>query len=157
MTLKLGYTADPVNKLEKTITWPSGMELTGNIKSDCSMIDPVIDVEIGTSTNLSGYNYTYISEFGRYYFIRNIEVISGTIFRIHMHVDVLHTNSTALKACDCIVANNENRFNMYLPDSNYKAYQDDKILINRFPGGFNRNNARFVLTAFCDVSASGPI
>lgn len=155
MTIKLGYTDDPLNKLDKAVTWPNGMDLTGNLKEDCDILDPVVEIE--TSNNLSGYNYAQIEVFGRYYFIRNIINRGATLWRLIMHVDVLNSYSAALKACQCIAANSASRFNMYLPDSNYKSYQDDKILVNRFPFGFDRTHARFVLTAFCDVSSAGPI
>ena len=154
MTLNLGIIDDPLNQMIKSPTWPEGLSLSGNLKDDCDIVDPVIEIE--TTSNISNINYAYIPDFGRYYFA-HVENIGAKFWRITMHCDVLHTFATQIKACDCIVAMNENRFNMYLPDSNYKAYQNNKILINRFPGGFNLNNARFILTAFCETSASGPI
>lgn len=150
MKIKLGKTGDPLNKLEKTITWPEGMELTGNLKEDTDIMDPVIEIE--TVTDITGYNYAYIEVFGRYYFIRSIEITGANLRRISMHVDVLQTYSSFLKQCPVIVANSYNRFNMYLPDANYKCYQNDKILINSFPGGFDLTHARFILTAFCDTA-----
>lgn len=154
MTLNLGMTGDPLHKLTKTITWPEGASLTGNLKDTCDVIDPVIEVE--SDTNISGYNYAYIPEFGRYYYIKSIEVTGAKLWRISMHVDVLQTYGAALLDCQVIAANSYNRFNMYLPDANYKCYQNDHVLINRFPSGFDLTHARFVLTAFCDVSSAGP-
>lgn len=154
MTIQLGYIEDPLNQVVKNPTWPDGFTLTGNLREDCDVVDPVIEIE--TESNISNFNYAYIPDFGRYYFMRP-ENTGAKFWRLNMHTDVLNSWPTQLKACECIVAINENRFNMYLPDSNYKAYQNDKILINRFPGGFNLNNARFILTAFCETSASGPV
>lgn len=155
MTLNLGTTGDPINKLIKNVTWPEGFGLTGNLKDDCDICDPVIEVE--STSNLSAFNYAHIPDFNRYYFINKIENTGAKFWRLTLHVDVLHTYHTALLNCEVIAANSYNRFNMYLPDANYKAYQDDKILINKFPSGFDRSHARFVLTAFCDVSSAGPI
>lgn len=155
MTLSIGTTGDPLHKLVKSIDFPEGLTLSGNLKDDCDICDPVIEIE--TTTNLSGYNYAHIPEFGRYYYINKIENIGAKFWRLTMHVDVLHTYHTQLLNCECIAANSYNRFNMYLPDANYKAYQNDKILVNKFPSGFDRTHARFVLTAFCDVSSAGPI
>lgn len=150
MTLKLGKTGDPLNKLVKDVTYPEGLELTGNLREDCDVVDPIIEVE--STTNLSDLNYAYISEFGRYYHINKIEVTGAKFWRLTMHCDVLHTYASAIKSSPCIVAMSYNRFNMYLPDSNYKAYQNDKILINKFPNGFDLTQAQFVLTAFCDTT-----
>lgn len=154
MTIKLGIIDAALNTMVKSPTWPEGLELTGNLKDDCDIVDPVIEIE--STSNISNINYAYISDFGRYYFVR-VENTGARFWRLTMHCDVLNTWAAQIKTCPCIVAMNENRFNMYLPDSNYKAYQNDKILINRFPGGFNLNNARFILTAFCETSASGPV
>ena len=155
MTLNIGTTGDPLHKLNKNITFPEGLSLSGDLKEDCDICDPVIEIE--TTANLSGYNYAYIPEFSRYYYINKIENTGAKFWRLSMHVDVLYTYRTQLLNCECIAANSFNRFNMYLPDSNYKAYQNDHILINKFPSGFDRTHARFVLTAFCDVSSAGPI
>lgn len=150
MNLNLGKTGDPLNKVVKNITFPEGYSFTGNLREDCDVVDPVIEIE--TTSNLSGFNYAYIPEFGRYYHINKLEVTGAKFWRLTLHCDVLHTYASGIKSSPCIVAMSNNRFNMYLPDSNYKAYQDDIILINRFPNGFNLNDAQFVLTAFCETT-----
>ena len=155
MILKLGQTTDPLNKLVKNIIWPDGFTLEGNLKDDCDVCDPVIEIE--TAENISGFNYAEIPDFNRFYFINKIENTGARFWRLTLHVDVLHTYHSALLNCQVIAANSFNRFNMYLPDANYKAYQNDRILINRFPSGFDRTHARFVLTAFCDATSAGPV
>ena len=37
----------------------------------------------------SEYNYCYIQDLGRYYFIESVERINGTIYKIRLSVDVL--------------------------------------------------------------------
>lgn len=150
MNIKLGTTGDPLYKLTKTVSWPEGLSFTGNLKDDTDVVDPVIEIE--TTTNLSNYNYAEIPDFGRYYYLNKIENTGAKFWRLSMHCDVLMTYAAALKQCPVIVANSYNRFNLYLPDANYKVYQNDKILINNFPGGFDLNHARFILTAFCDTT-----
>lgn len=145
-TLKIGSTADPENRIDKTATWSA--TLTGTFKDNVSVLDPVVLVE--SSTNITGYNYAYIEEFGRYYYIKDIIVVNNVLYELHLHVDVLKTYQNQIIAAPCIVSKSANTFNMYLNDDRYKCYQNNHVLINTFPDGIPINKAKFVLTIFGD-------
>ena len=60
---------EPYNKITKN---PSTiLTATGELKEECSLMDPVI--LIASDTAPTGVNYAYIADFGRHYFIKNIE------------------------------------------------------------------------------------
>ena len=58
------------------------------LKEGCSVLNPVI--ELRTTTNCNGFNYMYIADFGRYYFITDIVHDEGSVI-ISGRVDVLAT------------------------------------------------------------------
>lgn len=112
MTLKLYTISDDKRNVTKTLG--TATELTGTLREQCSVINPVITVE--SSGNLSGKNYAFISEFSRYYYINNIEAVTDKLWRLTMHVDVLMSNATSLLALPMIAARQENLINHYLND-----------------------------------------
>ena len=84
MTITFYSISEKRNKLSKTLG--TGTQLTGTMRERSSLIDPVILVE---SATVPGWNYAYIADFGRYYFITEIVAEQYKMFRISMHVDVL--------------------------------------------------------------------
>lgn len=116
--------------------------VTGNLRDDSSIIDPVImfsdlDEYIGV------INYAYIEEFGRYYFVTNIESVRNNLWRISFHVDVLYTYREQIKGNYAIIERNEIEYDLKLNDGIFKTQQNPRIVQKSFPSGFNTWN--FVL------------
>ena len=61
----------------------------------------------------SEYNYCYIQDLGRYYFIESVERMNGTIYKIRLSVDVLKSFSTQIENINAIITKSEN------PDDNF--------------------------------------
>lgn len=133
LTLYTNESAD--NVVTKTLSTALAT-LTGTLRKDCSIIDPVIEVEAINNSIAASCNYAKIDEFGRYYFVRNIE-FTGKLYRIHMHVDVLSSFQTQLKSLDAVIARQENRYNLYLQDGLFRTYQNPYISIMPFPNEFD--------------------
>lgn len=150
--LKLLKTNDPNNKVVKS--YDEIATINGVLKNNTSVINPVITIDATSvnwgQNNVFTPNYAYISTFGRYYHIKDIKSISNDLFEISMHVDVLMSWASGLLSSPCIVARNENNFNLYLNDPNYKCFQNDYVLINKASGGFPIDSSCFVLTIFGD-------
>lgn len=109
--------------------------LTGTLRKNTSIINPVIEVEAINNSIAAECNYAKIDEFGRYYFVNDI-VFTGKLFEVHMHVDVLSSFQTQLKALDAVVGRNEKEYNLYLQDGYFKTYQNPYIETKIFPNGF---------------------
>lgn len=135
-TVYLHTNADPVNKIKKAVrsSPTSGTAFTGQLVEGTSIIDPDILVE---SSSVPAGNYAYISEFGRYYFIKNIESEKTNLWRLHMHVDVLASFDDQILANSAVIARNSYLWNLYLEDSRFKAYANPYIVTKVFPSGFN--------------------
>lgn len=122
-----------LNKLDKTLTTIT--TLTGTLKTETSIIDPVIIVE-GALANLKTCNYCTISEFGRSYFVNNIKSIRNNLIELTCHVDVVSTYKSQIRSQFAIVRKQENNWNLYLNDGSFKCYQNPIVLTKKFSNGF---------------------
>lgn len=140
MTINLYTNLSEKNHLDKDITQQGS--ITGTLKEDCSIINPVIKVESFYGFDLTTCNYAYIPEFDRYYFINNINCV-GKLYELNMHVDVLSTYKSAIRSNTAIVSRQQNNYNLYLQDGNFKTYAFPHMQIEQFPNGFDSFNLIF--------------
>ena len=116
--------------------------LYGHLKEGCSVIDPVILIEGFNPALVNQLNYVKISEFGRYYFVKNI-TNQGKLWEISLHVDVISSWQTQLKSLEAVIARQENDYNLYLQDGLFRTYQNPYISIIPFPDGFDSHHFIF--------------
>ena len=129
------------NRVDKTLT--SAFDLNGELKEDCSIIDPVIKI-VSDVSSMASVNYMYIPSFSRYYFINNVISINNDICEVHAHVDVLSTYKDEIRAQRAIVSRQEKKWNLYLNDGVFKTYQNPYIITKAFSSGFTSQH--FILT-----------
>lgn len=141
MTIKLYINRSDKNVLDKNIT-QVGSDITGTLRDDCSVVDPVIKVE-GLAANITGVNYAYIQEFNRYYYINNI-TCTGPFFELNMHVDVLKTYAQEIRENKAVISRQQNKYNLYIQDGVFKTEAFPHIQVAQFPTGFDSFN--FVFT-----------
>lgn len=152
MNLNLYTISDDKRKVKKTVG--TATQLTGTLREECSVLDPVITIE--SSANISGKNYAYISDFGRYYFITDITAVTDKLWRIAMHVDVLMSYSTQLLATEMIAKRQENLINYYLNDSQIPSNAYRNITTHLFSEGKSfRDNTQ--TTPFVLIAAGGKL
>ena len=132
-TVTLKVNSSPVEKIGKTLT--VGTDYTCRLKENTSILRPTIILL--SVTDPTGFNYMYISEFGRYYFIDDIVSVNNNIWEISGHVDVLETYGTAIKANSAVIKRQEKVFNLYLDDPEFKVYNNTRVQCKRFNGGGN--------------------
>ena len=130
ITVNLCSSGSPVEALTKSLT--TGTNYTCVLKEGTSILKPVII--INTSDNLTGYNYMDIRDFSRYYFIDDIRSIHNNIWEISAHVDVLTTYATAIKANSAVIKRQQNLYNLYLDDPEFKTYNNERVQTKRFNG-----------------------
>lgn len=119
--------------LDKELTTISA--LSGNLKDESSLIDPIIQFS-GDITRYISANYMTIAAFGRSYFITDIRVIRRNIFEISGHCDVLSTYKDQIRQNKAIIKRQESKYNLYLNDGSLKAYQNPIVVTKKFPSGF---------------------
>ena len=128
------------NRITKEISEIS--TVSGELKTETSIIDPVIMIECDLSA-IVGCNYISIPTFGRSYFVNNIRSIRRGLIEFSCHVDVLSSFASEIRGNTAIVRKQENRWNLYLNDGSFKIYQNPNILTKSFPSGFTKQE--FVL------------
>jgi hypothetical protein len=141
-------TSSSLNTVNKTLT--NQLEKTGKLLDDCSILQPRIQFAF----NPVGYNYAYIPEFSRYYYVGNITNNARDLWDVPFNVDPLMSWADDIKRSPCIVAKNEGQYNLYLNDPNYKCLQDDIILHTAFPSGFDTQTQCYVLSIFGEKVAA---
>ena len=98
------------NKINKTLS--SGLTVNDVItQNDFDITN--FDLLIKNSSFNIEYNYCFIPNLNRYYFIENIEKMNGSIYKIRITVDVLKSFSTQIENINAIITKSEN------PDDNF--------------------------------------
>lgn len=75
------------NKMVKTLE--TVYTVRGSLRESSSIIDPEIIIGGLDMAQITTCNYMTIPDFGRSYFIRNIESVNRSLILITAHVDVL--------------------------------------------------------------------
>lgn len=119
--------------------------LSGHLKDDCSILDPVI--EVAYNADILTSNYMYIPDFGRYYFINNITTSTQRLY-ISAHVDVLMSYLNDIKKLRCVIERQADpgRCNQYQSDVAYRTEARFNVRVKAFPRGFDKSAASYVLT-----------
>ena len=137
-SVELYKSTSPVEKIGKNLT----DQITVSdvvLKRDTSILKPVLLTN--DARNVFEYNYMYISEFSRYYFIDDIRSINNNMWEISAHVDVLETYKDAILANTAVLRRQEKKFNLYLDDPEFIVYNNYRIQTKRFKGtsGWTKN------------------
>lgn len=120
-TLYLYYYQKKVNSTKRPALTDTRLTITGEFKSPCSVSTPVIIIEVPTGSNLftGFYNYAYITDVTRYYWIDDIVMISGKLAELHLRVDVLATYRTAIGSSTQFVSRAAAETDDYITDAFY--------------------------------------
>ena len=131
------------NKIGKFLS--SVLTLNGNLRDECSITSPSILVE---ATSLVDYNYCYIPEFKRYYFISDIVSVRNNLWRVSLKCDVLESFKYDILNSSCIVNKQQNQsYSNNIDDGSYINRVDNFIEIANYQDGFNSNGEFILLTA----------
>ena len=130
-------------KIGKSLS--SELTLSGNLRDECSITSPSILVE---ATSLVDYNYCYIPEFKRYYFISDITSVRNNLWRVSLKCDVLESFKSDILNSSCIVKKQQNQsYSNNIDDGSYINRVDNFIEIANYQNGFNADGEFILLTA----------
>lgn len=143
MEIKFYKNNSEKNKIGKVLH--NELSLNGNLREESSIINPNILVE---HSNLTVYNYAYIPEFNRYYFISEMTSVRNGLWRVSLSVDVLESYKTDILNLSCIVDKQQNQsYNNYIDDGSYVNRVDSFIEIANYQNGFNASGEFILITA----------
>lgn len=147
MVIFLYKTTSERNKIIKEFNSNDSLTLSGYLRSECSVLQPVIVIEM-TGNTITQYNYCYIPEFGRYYFINNIESVRTNVWRIHCNVDVLMSYSQQILNLNVIVSDETSPDNeTYMSGEVWNTTVRTKTDVINFPNGLLDNGEYILITS----------
>lgn len=143
-TISLFKTASENNRVVKTLT--DEKQLSGELRNQTSVLNPSIRIE--SADNISTYNYAYISEFGRYYYITDIVSVRTNCWIISLRCDVLMSYKDEIQGLNVILNNTqETGLSNYLASPNWVNLVKTKTDIKVFPSGLSEQGEFILITA----------
>lgn len=131
------------NKIHKNLT--SGETLSGTLRSESNVISPGIIIHYANPT---GFNYAYIPDFKRYYFITEMTAVRTDIWNLKLASDPLMSFADAIMQCPVILnETTETGKSSYLPGRNWVNNCKNKTDILTFSGGLNSDGEYILITA----------
>lgn len=136
MNLTLYYNASERKVIGKSLRTLG--TVTGVLKGDASITSPTFVLDSNNSY-LSETNYLYWQETGRYYYIDDVQMLTGGRMVFVCSVDVLQSFATQIKAQTAIIDKQESRgeTNLYLNDGSFVDTEQTFNQILNFQTGFN--------------------
>ena len=119
-------------------------EMNVNLKSSCSLLNPVLVIKAVDLSKVSECNYCYIPLFKRYYYINNIRMTSGGLAEIECTVDVLMSFKDKILACTAILQRHETIYNAYLTDNQFLVNNQTQYTYKVFPNGLSSPQMYFI-------------
>jgi len=136
MVIKLYKVLDDPKCVNKALT--SELTVSGIARDPVNITAPVIEVEADNNT-LAGYNYAYIEDYARYYFVDPTND-SWKLNTLNLRCDILTSSKTWLLARMATVTRNERLYNAYLEDTNFSSYAYTNIVTKNFPLAVNMDS-----------------
>lgn len=143
-TISLFKTASENNRVVKTLI--DEKQLSGELRNQTSVLNPSIRIE--SADNISSYNYAYISEFGRYYYITDIVSVRTNCWIVSLRCDVLMSYKDEIQGLNVILNNTqETGLSNYLASPNWVNLVKTKTDIKVFPSGLSEQGEFILITA----------
>ena len=131
-------------------------EINGTLRQSVNITKPIVDIEY---SNVPNFNYVFIPQFNRYYYVSDITSISKNIWGISLTVDVLMSFKNTIRAQNGFIVRNQYVFDVDIDDKRRSYKQQPEIKYVEIPnsifdvtttgttisGGIDRG-LRFVLT-----------
>lgn len=105
------------NRMYKDSFLGENYEFTNcTLKAPTSFTNPIIILYEKNYITQNQYNYAYIPEFKRYYFVTDIICMSKNMWEIHMHVDVLMSWKEQIVTNKALILRSSDKGSPYLRD-----------------------------------------
>jgi len=132
-------------RVTKSLSNP--LSISGSIRGGSNVINPEILIEGNPADFPSGYNYAYIPDFDRYYYVGDPSAYRGNLILLPLSVDVLMSFRDAILANEAIIDKQNSDGNYYLNDGSWMHESREFYTIKSFSNGFNNNGEYILITA----------
>lgn len=132
------------NVIRKTLT--NALNISGTLREATSITNPIITVE--SSLAIVSYNYCYIPDFGRYYFIVDVKSMRNNLWALTLRADVLMSFQKAILNTPAIIDHTTTIDTTSYMDSNvWQRTVKDKTDVVNFPNGLSESGGYVLITA----------
>lgn len=118
------------------------------LKEDTSIIEPsilIVKEAAQSYTDLLSYNYAYIADFGRYYFVRNVISVSNVMVEFILEVDSLASYKTDIGNSSEYVLRSASSYDGDIIDTLYPAKAECTLVEGTSIGVFNTAEITFII------------
>lgn len=153
LSVNIGKTFDDPIILEKNVSWISESGSAKNFQckptDNCDILAP--GLILAYSADIVKCNYAYISDFGRYYFFRDPQLLTGGRMLIQLYVDALNSWKDVIRNSPGVITRATLDAPTLIPDSQYPLLTSERRIQSAVfsnPNGYftNASLSSFVLT-----------
>lgn len=144
MEIKLYHNVSDNRTIRKKLL--NEFSLTGTLRDSCSLLEPVINIE---NNNVVRFNYAYIPDFQRYYFVKEITNLRKNIWTLELEVDPLMSFKGDILALQVVVDKQSSDVigDEYIDDGSLVADANTFTSIYNLSNGFNDHGEYILITA----------
>ena len=106
-----------------------GQVFSGLLREPCGVIRPSVSFEFAAGVNPSAYNYAYIPDFGRYYFVNEWTSV-GRLWVCSMEVDALASWREEIGQTTAYILRSSAEYNGNLTDNLYPISTETATIVN---------------------------
>lgn len=137
------------------------LTIEGSFNDEVDILNPSIVIHL---TSYPDYNYCYIPQLNRYYFITDIKCFRNDLYILQLHIDVLFTYNTDIRKQSGLILRNENLGDTTLIDDRRPTRNRISQSYTDITGGtlsnvtFNttiNTGYRYIITAIGGSASSG--
>ena len=116
------------------------------LKKATSIMEIELELNVGTELDFNKINYIHIPKFNAYYFITDVTIFVGYVYRISCYKDVLQTYASDILNLRVVTdkVQSKSNANMFIDDNSFILENRIVNQIYNFPSGFN-NSGEFIL------------
>lgn len=135
-------------RVDKTDYISNRFVMDGAFRNESSVVDPVILIE-KTNPAEFYYNYMYIPDFKRWYYINDYVTIRNKLWELHAHVDVLYTWRASISQMKAVIDKTQNAgdANLYMDDGSFVMDSRKYNTVIPFPNSLSQNGEYILICA----------
>lgn len=132
------------NVVRKTLNNP--LSISGALREATSVTNPTITVE--SPVAIVGYNYCYIPDFGRYYYVVDVKSLRLDLWAVTLRVDVLMSFKDNILNTPAIIDHTtQQNITEYMSSNVWQSLVKDKTDIINFSSGLSESGGYVLITA----------
>lgn len=103
---------------ETKVPSDGGLQLRCVLKETCSVLQPILETN---NPNIAKYNYFYIEQWKRYYFISDVTYLGNQTFRVEGRVDSMGSFRSSILSSNQYIARAATGYDESIPDAFFPA------------------------------------